>query len=353
MFEVKVRRIAAVEEHPNADRLDLAVVGDYRCVVQKGVYKAGELVAYIPEASICPEDLIEEMGLEGRLAGSAKNRVKAVKLRGSLSQGLVYGLDGLRLAHQEWAEGADVQEALGITKYEPPVPVHMSGEVQNIFGYTLSYDIDNVKKFPDVLVPGEPVEFTEKLHGTWCCLGWHTDVGGVVTSKGLSHRGLAFKFNDANKDNVYIKTWRKYVAELDELQKRVYNEFGSETPFYLLGEIHGRGIQDLHYGLTEPTFRVFDLYVFGPPRGNFLPPKMVRKLIEGLFEYVPVIYTGPFAQWKMLEETDGKTTAGGDNIREGIVIRPAAERYDMVAGRVIFKSVSEKYLLRKGGTEFE
>ena len=354
MFEVKIRRVESIERHPNADRLDLAVIGAYRCVVLKDTYKAGDLVAYIPEASICPEDLIAEMSLEGRLAGSSKNRVKAVKLRGALSQGLVYGLDGLRLLHREWAEGDDVQAALGITKYEPPIPVHMGGEVQNVHGYTLPYDIEDVKKYPDVLQEGEPVEFTEKLHGTWCCLGWHREVGGIITSKGLSQRGLSFKFNDANENNIYVKAWRDHRDAIQELQQRIERVNGAEVPFYLLGEIHGRGIQDLHYGLTKPAFRVFDLYVFEPPRGSFLPPSRVREYIEGLFDYVPVVYTGPFLREKMRELTDGKTAAGGDNIREGIVIRPTEEdRYDVVAGRVVFKSVSERYLLRKGGTEYE
>ena len=61
-----------------------------RCVVGKESYADGDLAAYIPEGAICPEWLIAELGLEGKLAGSKKNRVKAVQLRGSLSQGLVY-----------------------------------------------------------------------------------------------------------------------------------------------------------------------------------------------------------------------------------------------------------------------
>ena len=89
VFESKVHALK-VEPHPNADRLELAAVGGFRCVVQKGAFKNGDLAAYIPEAAVCPEWLIKELGLEGRLAGSKHNRVKAVKLRGALSQGLVY-----------------------------------------------------------------------------------------------------------------------------------------------------------------------------------------------------------------------------------------------------------------------
>ena len=77
-----------MKEHPNADALEIAQIEDYMSLVQKGVYHTGDLVVYLPEASVVPQDVIEELGLEGRLAGKTKNRVKAIKLRGVLSQGL-------------------------------------------------------------------------------------------------------------------------------------------------------------------------------------------------------------------------------------------------------------------------
>ena len=88
-FDVKVRHLDAVEPHPNADRLELAVVGDYRAVVAKGQFQAGDAIAYLPEASVLPAELIAELGLTGKLAGPDANRVHAVRLRGALSQGVV------------------------------------------------------------------------------------------------------------------------------------------------------------------------------------------------------------------------------------------------------------------------
>ena len=88
-FEAKVYRLE-IEEHPNADAIELAKVGDYRSIVRKGDFKTGDLGVYIPEAAIVPDWLISELGLEGKLAGKDKNRVKAIKLRGILSQGLIY-----------------------------------------------------------------------------------------------------------------------------------------------------------------------------------------------------------------------------------------------------------------------
>ena len=61
--------------------------------MQKGVYKTGDLGVYIPEQAVLPEWVISRLGLEGRLAGKAQNRVKAIKLRGVLSQGLIYPVE--------------------------------------------------------------------------------------------------------------------------------------------------------------------------------------------------------------------------------------------------------------------
>lgn len=62
-------------------------------------------------------------------------------------------------------EGDVVTDFLGITKWEPPIPVHMAGEVWNAHGMTLKYDVENFKKYPNVLNEGEHVVMTEKIHG--------------------------------------------------------------------------------------------------------------------------------------------------------------------------------------------
>ena len=97
-FDCKVVPITILP-HPNAEKLELAQVADYRCVVGKDLYKTGDLVAYIPEAAIIPEDQLKFFGYwneeqnRGLLAGSNYDRVKAVKLRGEVSQGLVFPVE--------------------------------------------------------------------------------------------------------------------------------------------------------------------------------------------------------------------------------------------------------------------
>ena len=97
-FEVKTYPVI-IERHPDADLLELARIGDYYSIVLKGQFQTGDTCAYIPEASVIPDNLIAKMGLEGKLAGRAHNRVKAIKLRGVLSQGLVYPCQTIR---REW-----------------------------------------------------------------------------------------------------------------------------------------------------------------------------------------------------------------------------------------------------------
>ena len=105
-FEVKTYPVI-IERHPDADLLELARIGDYYSIVLKGQFQTGDTCAYIPEASIVPDSLIAKMGLEGKLAGRAHNRVRAIKLRGILSQGLVYPMP-------DHPQGMDVAEILGI-----------------------------------------------------------------------------------------------------------------------------------------------------------------------------------------------------------------------------------------------
>ena len=182
-FESRIHALR-IEPHPNAGRLELAAVGGFRCIVGKGSFADGDLAACIPEGAVCPDWLIAELGLEGRLAGKRQNRVKAVKLRGVLSQGLVYPVRDGTIRGLAVAEGDDVTALLDLVKYEPPIPIAMQGEVRPAHGATLHYDIENFKKYPDALRPGEPVVITEKLHGSWCCLGRYPDHGPVSHVEG-------------------------------------------------------------------------------------------------------------------------------------------------------------------------
>ncbi len=146
-----------------------------------------------------------------------------------------------------------------------------------------------------------------------------------------------------------MRTWRAFEAPFETARARLA---GHGEPFYVLGEVYGRGVQDLHYGEPNPAFRVFDAYVGEPGRGRYLSPDEGESSLGDLFPLVPVLYRGPFSAAVMLEQTDGATALGGKHVREGVVVKPVAERESAEFGRVILKSVSGDYLTRKGGTDY-
>ncbi|WP_405020251.1 RNA ligase (ATP) [Kitasatospora sp. NBC_00070] len=340
--------------HPNADALELAQVGLYRAVVAKGAYRTGELAVYIPEQAVLPPALIEELGLTGKLAGSAHDRVKAVRLRGELSQGIVCrpaALAGTDLT-EAVAEGADFAELLGITKWVPPIPVGMSGEVESAPGLLPWVDIENLKRFPDVFEPGEPVVVSEKLHGSCCLVTFHADSGTVqVSSKGIGAQRLALREDDRN---LYWRSVRAHgiPAVAAELAERL-----GASRIGIFGEVFGVGVQDLGYGesgRTElPGYAAFDVSAVIDGELHWLD---ATELLAGKLPLVPQLWSGPFDPDTVLALADGRETFSGRelHIREGVVVRPVVERYSPVTGgRAIAKVVSGAYLTRKGGTEYE
>ena len=344
-FEVIVYE-ARIEPHPNADRIEICRIGDYQSVVAKGQFSNGDLVAYIPESSILPHSLMEEMGMTGKLGGKDANRISPVRLRGVVSQGIVHPMPNAR-------RGDDVTEQLGVTKYTPPIPDYMQGQVYHAEGNTVHYDVENFKKYPELLQEGEEVVMTEKLHGTQCQMGYHQGEP-IITSKLYGAHGQVLYNNEENAGNIYVQAFNKHAGALRGLAQTMlqYPE-GPQDTFYLIGEVYGQGVQDLGYDTTEKTFRVFDVYVGQPRRGRFLNFDEMTVLLADWFETVPLVYRGPYSREILMEHTQG-TSLIASHQREGVVVKPVVDREEMRPGRVILKSVSDRHLFRKGRpTEFE
>ena len=193
-FACEVLQIDNVEDCPNADRLSVLTIKGYQCISNKlpdgsPRYKTGDWVVYIPEASLIPEWLLKKLGFwdesenRGTLSGSAGNRVKPKRLRGVLSEGVVYPVvkdnDNLYISiptniqDEVVFAGQDVSTLLGITKYDPEIPVSMRGQMGSMYGFTKSYDIDNYKNHTNLFQEGEEVVVTTKLHG---CIHENTQI---------------------------------------------------------------------------------------------------------------------------------------------------------------------------------
>lgn len=392
-FEVKVVRIDDVVDHPDADRLSLNKIGGFVAVSNKTEsgehrYRPGQLVVYVPEGAVVPLEVLEQYGYtddegKGILAGSKGNRVKAIKLRGVLSQGLIFPLvhnvedDCVRRgsSYQEVVEGSDVAEFLDITKYEPEIPASMSGDVVYYPFLTLKFDIENQQKYPDAFVGSDEIIATEKLHGTFAGFvflnqkmaednGIDTndlmDLGSGVLyatafSKGLGEKGLVFKVTEENlQRNIYLRALTKLMENrlaFDIIKSSL--EYTNEK-ITLLGEVYGKGVQDLTYSLDSPAFAAFNI-VSGEQfmrASEFYDPDGI---IVPNIPTVPVVYRGPFGP--LVDDLkfyrDSKSMVDGMTIREGIVVTPLyAEGRDERFGRLAVKMISPNYLTRKGGTEY-
>lgn len=361
-FAVKIEQLE-IFPHPNADRLELAQVGNLRAVVERGRYTTGDFALYIPEAAVLPDNLISELNLEGKLAGSAKNRVKAVRLRGEISQGIVCRPSSIMWDDEavEANKDRDFAEDLGIVKWVPPVPAQMAGQVEPAGRLIRWPDIENIKRFPDIFEEGEEVVLTEKIHGTCCLITYDVETNAFfVSSKGLGGRNLALKESDTN---LYWRAVRKY-----NLQEIIYSMVEDATrqgvkidSIGLFGEVYGSGVQDLTYGVAQndgPGYAAFDCYLrMGAEEGFVNATQLPYLLAQFKVPIVPTVYQGP---WDLelamkLAEVQEEVSGKESNIREGLVIRPIQEGISEITGsRKIAKLISEQYLLRKGDTtEYE
>lgn len=390
-FQVLVQPIF-ISDHPNAEKLDIGHIGSpdgWQVVVAKGRFQSGDMCAYIGENAVVPENILKYYGYwneernKGLLAGSKGDRVKAIRLRGEFSLGIVLPVRETNTGYYcfphdpavvvedltDFSPTENTADFLGITKYEPPIPVEMAGEVYNFGTHVgVNYDIENIKNYPNVLVEGEEIQATEKLHGTFCQIvvmpfeqQYHHEDHFVVTndstgeqayiavsSKGIGAKGLFLKNNDRNTDNVYVRTAQKYFQSLTEHE--------IPEPFTVCGEVFGNGVQDLSYGYSQgqTDFRFFDVYFGHRGAGEWINDEGLDVFAEQFnIERVPLLYRGPYSK-ELVHKLTQKTKSVFDpkQVREGIVIKPVEERYDPNLGRVIVKSINEDYLTRKGGTEF-
>lgn len=328
-FHVEVVEIGPVERHPNADTLSITQIhGGYPVIFRTGEFVGGQLAVYVPVDSIVP-DTEQWAFLKGH------RRIKAKRLRGIFSMGMlaplpsVVSLPGTGQVH--WNKGDNVQEAMGIEKYEPVVHAgklsYAENEPDQAFmpKYT---DIEGWRRNRDVIKKGEQVVLTEKLHG--------------ANGRWLHHEGRFWvgSHNYLKKQDPSDIWWR--CLDIPELCHAVETNPG----FVFYGEV--LGVQDLKYGASKdkPQIRVFD--ILDIEGGKYVDYTTMREMCENSnLECCPPIFIG---EWHdgLVDLAEGKSLMA-DHVREGFVVKPLKERWDRSVGRVILKVVGEGYLLRKEG----
>ncbi|MDP3274936.1 MAG: RNA ligase (ATP) [Deltaproteobacteria bacterium] len=328
---VKVALIEALQTHPNADALELAIVLGWQVVVRKGEYRVGDRVVYFPPDTVLPEATAERFGVSKYLSNG---RIRAAKLRGIASFGLIVPPDD-----PAWPVGSDVAGHYGATKYHPPLRATAGDAAPDhpmFMGYT---DMENLRNFPDILRPGEEVIVTEKLHGTCCRIG-------VIEGEWMAgSKALRRARPDHDAQLASHLYWMPYT--LPGVRSLIESLSASHKQVTLYGEIIGSKVQSLHYGHKNTLgFRAFDLSV----DGRYLDATDFAALCatHGV-DTVPTLAQEPFAIERIRELSGGDTTLVQDqaHIREGVVVRPTRERHDPRVGRVILKYISDAYLFGK------
>lgn len=335
-----IRRIDLLEPIEGADKIEVATVGGWKVVCQKGLYVPGDLAVYFEIDSWIPNKVAPFLTKAGQypkvFEGVEGERLKTIKLRGQLSQGLLIPLAEINqhfTATPHWSEDEDVTEILGIKKWEKAIPAQLAGVARGNFPTRIpKTDQERVQNLRKEIAASQyfVFEVTEKLEGSSMTVYRMANPETGEMEFGVCSRNLNLKEVEGNS------FWD--VARADDIEARMM-AVDPYWDFAIQGELVGPGVQGNIYGLTKPTFYVFDVYNI--QKGEYLPPAARRTLIEQMeLNHVPVLdanYVMIANVESLINMAEGESTLAKTE-REGIVFK-------QVDGGMTFKSISNKYLL--------
>lgn len=370
----------ALENHPNANSLSIVnVFGGYTCVVRTADWEGVAMGAYVPPDSLVDTTRPEFSFLSDKSNSSGKHRVKAKKLRGVVSYGMLVHIP-IHCNHLRYF-GADLANELGVAHYEPPIAgVPNSNGGGLITGgesatppdlVSLKYDVDSFRRYHEVFVPGEPIFITEKIHG---CSARYVYSGGKIHCgsrsewkkefPSYSHLTMDYlrqKIKDSHKTwllsdeeveekcrNIIDKCrsqesnrnlWWKALDAADGLESWCRNHEG----YIVHGEVFGN-VQTFKYGAAANRpymFAAFDIM----KEGRWLDSCEALSIANGL-QWVPILQSAiPYSFDEVVRNSDGPSIwPGANHYREGCVVKPMKERFDAKIGRVQLKCVGATYL---------
>lgn len=332
-MERKLASVVIVEDIipiEGADVIEQVKIKGWSVVAKKGEFKIGEKAIYVEVDSFLPikeeyeflrKSSYKKMGdLEGF-------RLKTIKLRGVLSQGLLLPIADSNAVKESLEIGQDVSESLGIVKYEPPIPAELSGLMKGNFpAFLQKTDEERIQNLVDVYENFKKSKFyvTEKLDGSSATYYVNNGVFGVCS------RNIELLENEGN-------SFWKYAREID-LEWKLRD---LDRNICLQGELIGEGIQGNPYKLKGQTVKFFN--VFDIDEQKRLSTAEFRQLIQYLdLETVPFVmleYSLPETAQELLEYAEGKSILNNNTEREGLVFRNESQT-------ISFKAISNKFLLK-------
>ncbi len=332
-----IQRIKALDPIEGADAIERATVLGWQLVVKKGDYQVGDLAVYCEIDSILPDrpefEFLKPRGM----------RIRTIRLRGQISQGICFQLSILP-EDFEIKEDADCTAALGVTKYEFPIPAYLSGTVKGKFPWFIpKTDETRVQVLQDVLdkYKGEKCYVTEKVDGSSVTYYLNNNEFGVAS------RNLELLEDDENS------LW-KVARELDIENK--LRSLGKNMA--LQGEIIGEGIQSNKLRIKGQTVLIFNAFEIDTVKYlNYYELKELLGTME--LPMVPLVATDYILEndiEAIIRRATIKSLLCPDVWAEGIVIRPLREITDVGLtdnnlhnNRVSFKAINPEFLLKYEG----
>ena len=332
-----IKKITDINPIEGADKIELVTVGGWKVVVAKNVgHKVGDLVVYCEIDSFLPIreefEFLRKSSYKKMSDGTEGFRLKTIRLRGQISQGLILPIVVLNPPDTNIYitpfEGLDVTEMLGIVKYEPPIPAELAGKVKGLFpSFIRKTDEERIQNLTSEYEEFKKQKFyvTEKLDGSSATFYYKDGVFGVCS------RNLELLETEGN-------TFWKVARELN-LENKM-KDFGVNIS--VQGELIGEGIQGNPYKIKGQTVRFFNL--FDIDLQEYHSFNMTKKSLEVMgLEMVPVVdefFTLPDTVDEILKYAEDKSKLNPDFDREGIVIRTLDRK-------VSFKVISNQFLLNE------
>ena len=351
-----VQRIAEIKPIPGADKICAFRCRNWWVVDQKDKYKVGDLCVYCELGAWLPHNLAPFLskGKEPRVyEGIVGERLRSIKLRGQISQGLILPMTVLDewdsgemitiVGEDYYQEGEDVSEVLGIVKWERPIPAQLQGQIKGNFPPSIpKTDQTRIQSFSEQTLK----EFAEDHLWTVSEKADGTSSTYYLSSDGEFHvcsRNMNLKETEGN---TYWEVAKKYEIER---RMREADLFG----FAIQGEICGPGIQKNIYEL--PDHRLFVYNVFEETSQTYvINSKEIAD--ELLLPHVPILYN-EFSFDPQMEED----ACANDAIVQPLlkmaerksILNPKTEQEGLVFRSIddpntSFKVISNKFLLKHG-----